>query len=105
MIGRFPAEGEFRMLMLPQGLIQIEEEAFEGGNFTHVYLSAAVQSIGSKAFANCPNLIYIEIPTDIESIADNAFLNSPNVVIGCTAGSKAYQYAMQKGIPYQIREQ
>ena len=104
-VGRFPATGEFSILTMPQELIQIEDEAFEGGTFTHVYLGSKVQSIGSKAFANCPNLMYIEIPTGTELIADDAFLNSLNVTIGCTANSPAFQYAVQKGLPYQIKEQ
>ena len=104
-IGRFRPSGEFSMLTMPTSLIQIEDEAFEGGTFTHVYLGASVESIGNKAFANCQNLVYIEIPTETITIADNAFLNSPHVVIGCTAGSNAYDYAVRKGLQYRIREQ
>ena len=104
-IGRFPPAGEFSMLTMPASLIQIDDEAFEGGTFTHVYLSASVRSIGNKSFANCQNLVYIDIPAETVSIADSAFLNSSHVVIGCSAGSYAYDYAVQKGLQYRLREQ
>ena len=52
------------------------------------------------AFANCPNLKYIEIPNYVTSISVLAFADSPNVTIGCYYGSYAHQYAIQNSIPY-----
>ncbi len=89
-------------LHTPASLTEIEEEAFEGGTFTHVYLGEQVTRIGARAFAGCAELQYIEILSTTVSIASNAFHQSPNVTIGCRADSDAYRYAVQNGIPYRI---
>lgn len=44
------------VLKLPANLTEIEREAFAGGAFECVVIPATVTSIGSRAFANCPNL-------------------------------------------------
>ena len=38
-------------------------------------------TIGSKAFANCRNLIYVRIPSSVTTIASDAFSGCPNVII------------------------
>lgn len=86
----------------PIALTEIEEEAFAGGAFTHVYLSDNITSIGENAFSECGSLQYVEIPAMSVMIADNAFSDSPNVTIGCKAGSDAYSYAVDNAIPYRI---
>ncbi|MGX8705843.1 MAG: leucine-rich repeat domain-containing protein [bacterium] len=54
-------------------LTAIESESFADGAFQYVIVPPAVTSIGSKAFANCADLIYIRIPASIRSIAADAF--------------------------------
>ena len=90
---------------MPEALQQIEASAFEGCIFTHVYLSRQVQSIQAKAFANCNNLVYIEIPASVTSIDDSAFQSSPNVTIGCVADSEAYNYAVRLGISWRLLDE
>ena len=87
---------------IPQGTVRIEDGAFENVAFTHIYLSDRTTAIGNRAFAACGSLAYIYIPDSVTEIADSAFTGSPKVTIGCQAGSKAYQFATQKGLPYLI---
>ena len=82
-------------------LTKIEDSAFEGDTFTHVYLGESVTRIGSRAFADCEQLLYIFIPNPDTFIADDAFDGSPNVVIGCPGGEVS-SYAEAHGIPCEI---
>lgn len=86
----------------PAALSEIEEEAFAGGSFTHVYLSENVTLIDNRAFSDCSALQYVEIPAMSVSIADDAFSGSPHVTIGCLEGSDAYSFAVDNGIPVRI---
>ena len=88
-----------KVLELPGALKTIEQSAFEGGAFTHVYLGGSVTSIGARAFADCAELVYIDIPAGVTDIAGDAFADSPNVTIGCVSGSAAQSYAEAHGIP------
>ena len=97
--GYIPAENP---LIMPADLAVIEDAAFEGGAFTHVYLNAGVVSIGSRAFANCPHLRCVSILNADVSIASDAFDGSYFVVIVCAEGSSAHQFAIEHGIAYQI---
>ena len=101
-IGSFLKDSEADVLQTPENLKTIGARAFKGGAFTHVYLGNKVQSIGSQAFADCPNLVYIEIPASVFSIAADAFQGSPNVVIGCKENSAAYAFAVDMGIPFRL---
>lgn len=51
--------------ILPAALTTIEEEAFMGGAFTFAKLSDNTASIGARAFADCPNLAYILMPSGV----------------------------------------
>ena len=57
-------------LQLPAGLIQIEDNAFEGGAFQAVIIPDGCVSIGVDAFKDCPNLIYVSYPAGITGIED-----------------------------------
>lgn len=57
--------------------------------------------IGANAFANCPNLVYIEIPQFVTSIANDAFSGSDGVTIICKKGSVAHEFAENHGISYR----
>ncbi len=68
-------------LKLPQGLTAIGEEAFAGATCDGIIVPRTCTSIGSKAFANCKNLIYIQIPKSVTSIANDAFSGCGTLVI------------------------
>ena len=59
-------------LQLPAGLTSIEDNAFEGGAFQAVIIPDGCMSIGTDAFRDCANLIYVSYPSGITGI-DEAF--------------------------------
>ena len=76
-----PSLGAMSVLRLPAMLSAIETEAFEGAAFEAVIVPDGCTSIGSRAFASCPNLIYVKISASVTSIADDAFEGSDQVRI------------------------
>ena len=73
-------------LVLPSGLTEIDEEAFEGTAAEMVVIPASVQSIGSKAFANS-RIHLVVLKGNVPDIAGNAFENCELVVIYGPEGS------------------
>lgn len=83
---------------LPESLTTIGDQAFEQTDFTAIVLGEHTRSIGSRAFADCKNLIEITIPSSVTSIAVDAFAGCPGelVIIGAP-GSAAHAYADAHG--------
>ncbi len=75
------AENQFSCVSLPADLKTIEEEAFAGAAFEAVLLPDGCTAIGSRAFADCPNLVYVRIPASVVSIAEDAFAGCGQVMI------------------------
>lgn len=94
--------GSFHAARMPQQLQIIEEEAFAGVSFTHVYLGESITDLQTRAFADCPNLIYIYIPDSVTSIAQDAFQGDNGLIIGCKQNSTAFQFAMDHGVSYLL---
>ena len=86
-------------LVPPAGLTAIGAEAFEGGAFTCVKIPDNTESIGPRAFANCPNLRYICIP-EVTTIDSTAFENTSQLTILGKSGSVAQSYALSNGISF-----
>ena len=86
--------------ILPTSLREIEAEAFEGGAFSFVRLPDGTASIGSRAFANCPNLMHIYIPASATSIDPAAFAGTTGLTIYGTDGSYAEFYAGKYGFAF-----
>ncbi|MBR0464843.1 MAG: leucine-rich repeat domain-containing protein [Clostridia bacterium] len=84
-------------LKLPMYLTTIEEEAFTGTTAERIMIATACQSIGSRAFADCPNLLFVEIPNSVTDIAGDAFAGT-HVTIVCNSGSYAEDYADENNI-------
>ena len=80
-VSDIPALNSLNGLKLPAAARTIEEEAFVGGAFQYVIIPDGCVTIGSKAFADCPNLIYVYIPASVTSIADDAFAGNTQVMI------------------------
>ncbi len=74
-----PALRDMNTLYLPAGLESIEGEAFIGLACSAVIIPDGCREIGSMAFANCRNLIYVRIPLSVSYIASDAFT-------GCAEG-------------------
>ena len=85
---------------MPASLTTIEEEAFSGIVARRVRLGENVTSIGSKAFAYCPNLVSIYIPDGCTSIPKNAFDGVAHLTIYGHDGSYAEFYANKYGYDF-----
>ena len=70
-----------RRLTVPLRTAYIKAEAFAGTDCEAVYIPDGIQSIGPRAFANCPRLIYISLPCGFTAIDETAFQGSGNVYI------------------------
>ncbi len=77
--------------ILPAGLTEVEEGAFEGIAASVVEVPEDCVSIGAGAFRNCPNLTQIRIPADC-SIGTDAFDGCTLVYIYSAPGSGAETY-------------
>ncbi|MBO4805568.1 MAG: leucine-rich repeat protein [Paludibacteraceae bacterium] len=77
-------------LVLPDGLLAIDDEAFESTSLQKVVLPDGLQSIGTSAFPS--SLKEINIPSTLRSIGDGAFsYDSPlNRLILYDNGTKCY---------------
>lgn len=92
-------------------VLAIGEYAFDGAAFTAVTIAAGVQRIDKVAFANCRNLMEVNIPATVVSIGEMAFVRcssmksivfpdklkqlEPQVLYECTALS---QVVLGKGV-------
>ena len=68
-----PDPADMTTLTLPAGLVTLESAALEGVAAQRIVLPAGLRRIESRAFAACPNLVYINLPAEIETIAADAF--------------------------------
>ncbi|MBR4575932.1 MAG: InlB B-repeat-containing protein [Clostridia bacterium] len=86
------------------GAVQaIEEEAFSGDSLiSHVVIPEGCSSIGSKAFANCGNLVSVRILGKNTVFESDTFEGSSSVVIYCYSGSKAQRLASADGLEYHL---
>ena len=89
--------------VLPEAVTAIAEESFAGTSVVEVVCGENVQSIGSRAFADCPDLRLVHLPDNLSSIAQNAFEGSESVSLICAAESVGLQFAQESGLPYVIQ--
>ena len=80
-VADIPSLRDLSLLRLPTMLKEIKDEAFIGLAVEGVIIPDGCTTIGSKAFADCPNLIYIRIPASVTSITNDAFEGSNQVRI------------------------
>ena len=83
-----PALNSLKVMKLPAGLTEIEEEAFAGLACEAVIIPEGCVSIGSRAFAECERLIYIRIPVSVVTIAEDAFEGCPDVTVDRVKGGE-----------------
>lgn len=83
-------------------VLNIQDRAFAGcKRLKFVDLNEGLRTIYGYAFADCPKLDSIYIPSSVTRIERSAFYNTP-VVIQCEEESYAHQYAEEHGIRYQL---
>ena len=88
---------------LPSNLTSIGDEAFVGIGTYQVTIPEKVETIGSRAFADCDVLFLVIIPDSVTEIAADAFEGSDKMVILCSEGSYAHEYAVKNGVAYFIQ--
>lgn len=64
-----------KILYLPEDLTRIEANAFEGIDAEAIVVPAGCEYIGDRAFANCPNLVYVSYP-ESATLAGDPFAGS-----------------------------
>lgn len=88
-------------MILPSALTMIDEEAFANLKTEEFVLSHKVESIGARAFADCKNLVLINLPDNVQ-IAEDAFDGCEQLTILCSEGSTGQTYATEHEIPCLI---
>ncbi len=85
----------------PSSLKEIADEAFCGNSsLESIVVLAPTERIGSRAFADCPWLFSVDLPSSVTYIADDAFSNSPYVCLLVDSGSYAHDYAIRLNLNY-----
>ena len=82
-------------ITLPSDIQCIDPEAFEGIAARIVVIPNGCESIGSRAFAGCPNLRLVFIPASVdneEDIAADAFVGCERVYLYGVSGGAAQAY-------------
>jgi len=79
--GTIPALGTLNALILPANLKTIEDESFAGSPCQAVIIPDGCTAIGSKAFADCKDLVYVYIPASVTALSADAFDGCPHVII------------------------
>ena len=70
----FPESEEEHEIVIPEGVISIEEKAFESAeNLKEIFLPDSLVCIHKEAFENCRNLDELWIPDKLERIGEAAF--------------------------------
>ena len=85
--------------VVPSGLSVILDEAFEGCPFTCVQVSEEIGYIGSRAFADCPQLRFIYIPAWC-LVESDAFEGAGDLTIISISGSEAEDVAEANGYTF-----
>lgn len=89
-----------QQILIPNGTFEIADEAFCGTDAKEVILPDSVTTIGSRAFADCSELFYVNLPANLSQIADDAFENSTGVTLLCKQGTYAASFAASSGLSY-----
>jgi len=82
-----------KTLRLPAGTMCIKDEAFRGTDACAAIIPDGCESIGSHAFADCANLVRVEIPASVTEIAVDAFAGCGDFEIIAPEGSYAAEFA------------
>lgn len=85
-------------IVLPEGTLEIQQEAFEGTECKVVHFNQGLQTIGARAFANCPSLTRVYIPETVTSIADDAFGDTTSLIVYGVPDSVAQSWAAEHNL-------
>lgn len=83
---------------LPEGIIQIEEKAFQNcADLVQVDLPQSLKIIGDGIFEGCPKLTYVTLPDNIRQIGQNIF-GGQNTTVAVKEGTAAWQRMVEEGM-------
>ena len=71
-------------------------EAFVQVAADEVVIADGCIEIGSRAFADCADLVQVVIPASVDRIAEDAFEGCNTLIIAAPNGSAAQQYALSR---------
>ena len=71
----------YQVLELPGGLMEIKAEAFSGIPAEVIIIPEGCVKVGSRAFADCPNLQYVRIPYSVNDLAQDAFEGTNAIIV------------------------
>ncbi len=92
-----------KSISLPSSLESIGVAAFYGcSSLSSVTIPDGTKTISDEAFSYCTVLTSITIPASVTNISEDAFYGSDNVIIRCSEGSAAYEYAVENSINYEL---
>lgn len=94
----YPSKGK-ELYIIPSGVTTIEDGAFFSCSFSSITIPPSVQSIKTRAFSHCDNLINVAIPSSVTSIENKAFhmcANLKNVYVA----SNNLTYSSENGVLY-----
>lgn len=86
--------------ILPESLTAVEEQAFRSCGFQYVWCGDNISAIRSGAFADCPNLRYLRLPTTETEIDQYALPVDRDLCIIGVPGSFADIYAHEHGFAF-----
>ena len=67
-------------IIVPEGIICITDNAFENCSISRIVLPSSIKKIGRRAFANCSNLLEVELNEGLGEIASYAFYGCNSLV-------------------------
>ncbi len=74
-------DGEYiEDLVIPDGITDIGNLAFAGGDFKSVEIPNSVVAIGDRAFAFCEKITELNLPNSVSNIGKEAFGSCPNLM-------------------------
>ncbi len=89
-------------LVLPDGLISIEKNAFTGASFKKIVCNAQLQVINDYAFEDCDQVKIIELVSPDTEIREHAFDGcDKGMIVKAPNPSKARTFALENGFKYE----
>lgn len=97
--GSFQGCTALESLTIEEGIGEIPEQCFYGcSTLTEISLPDSVTVIGIRAFGECDSIRYLYLSDNVISIGSNAFEGDEDLIIRCSSGSYAAQYAQENNI-------
>ena len=102
---KYPIGKSDTKYIVPQGVKEINESAFENSNLEEVEVLGNLKKIGQLAFLGCYDLIVFKTLSNVRKVGYSAFNSySSNLTIYCPKNSALYTYAVENHIQVETME-